>query len=355
MRMFMRNNIGCFWGVVIMTACTDGLELERVSDITRLNPESSIKMNTVSLLERYGITDPEGFIKQGNLLVVGRSYEDYQVRAIDLQTNTNREMLKFGEGSGESIGITGLTVGTSGKVTALDYRTGKLHELSAAPLSRGETTSAEIQLNPETFHLAAVKGESFVISTGLYEEGRYRYYSEESGEECYYLSYPGHPEYPNLSERAKSMLYASTVLRLRPDNKAFVCTDMRSGIMDICRVENGCIEGVCRRCFYYPKVRIIDTKNKVDVAYYKDNIAGFQDVAVSDDRIYVLYSGKTYRDVKQNISQCQTLLIFDWEGTLLSSVALDTPVYTISFDTVENELYGLKGTYGDIALVRLDL
>ena len=130
---------------------------------------------------------------------------------------------------------------------------------------------------------------------------------------------------------------------------------MRSGIMDICRVENGCIEGVCRRCFYYPKVRIIDTKNKVDVAYYKDNIAGFQDVAVSDDRIYVLYSGKTYRDVKQNISQCQPLLIFDWEGTLLSSVALDTPVYTIFFDMVENELYGLKGTYGDIALVRLDL
>ena len=297
----------------------------------------------------------EKIIKQGNLLVVGRSYEDYQVRAIDLQANTNREMLKFGEGSGESIGITGLTVGTSGTVTALDYRTGKLHELSAAPLSRGETTSAEIQLNPETFHLAAVKGESFVISTGLYEEGRYRYYSEESGEERYYLSYPGHPEYPNLSERAKSMLYASTVLRLRPDNKAFVCTDMRSGIMDICRVENGCIEGVCRRCFYYPKVRIIDTKNKVDVAYYKDNIAGFQDVAVSDDRIYVLYSGKTYRDVKQNISQCQTLLIFDWEGTLLSSVALDTPVYTIFFDMVENELYGLKGTYGDIALVRLDL
>ena len=69
----------------------------------------------------------------------------------------------------------------------------------------------------------------------------------------------------------------------------------------------------------------------------------------------MLYSGKTYRDVKQNISQCQTLLIFDWEGTLLSSVALDTPVYTIFFDMVENELYGLKGTYGDIALVRLDL
>lgn len=99
----MRNTIGCFWGVVIMTACTNGLELERVSDITRLNPESSIKVNTVSLLERYGITDPEGFIKQGNLLVVGRSYEDYQVRAIDLQANTNREMLSSGKVPGSRL------------------------------------------------------------------------------------------------------------------------------------------------------------------------------------------------------------------------------------------------------------
>jgi len=355
MKMFMRNSIGCFLSVIIMIACTDGLELERVDDMTLLTPESSVKVNIVSLLERYGVTDPEDFIKKGNLLVVGRSYEDYQVRTIDLQEHTNTGMLKFGEGAGESVGITGLTVGARGAVTALDYRTGKLHELSVSPLSRGQVpVSSEIQLNPETYHLAAVKGEAFVISTGLYEKGRYRYYSEENGEERYYLSYPGHPEYPDLSERAKSMLYASTVLRLRPDNKAFVCTDMRSGVMDICRVGNGCIEGVCRRCFYYPKVRIIETKNKVDVAYYKDNVAGFQDVAVSNDRVYVLYSGKTYRDVNRDISQCQTLLIFDWEGTLLSSVGLDVPVYKIFFDTEESVLYGLKGTYGDIALVRLD-
>lgn len=354
MKQFMKHNINYWVSVLIMTACTDDLEFEHIHDITR-DPECKANVHIVSSLNQYGVTDPENFSKQGNLLVVGRSYEEYQIRTIDLQTNTNTGMLKFGEGPGKSIGISGLTMNSDGIITALDYRTGKLHELSSSPLSRGTSIPTEIQLNPKTYHLAAVKGESFVISTGLYQDGRYRYYSEKSGKEHYYLPYPKHPQYPNLSEKAKSMLYASTVLRLRPDNKAFVCTDMRSGIIDICQIENDCIKEICRHCFYYPKVKIIDTENKTDVAYYKDNIAGFQDVAVSDDRIYVLYSGKTYRKARQNISQCQTLLVFDWEGSLLYSVRLDSPVYKISFDIIENELYGLKGTYGNIELVRLDL
>ncbi len=354
MKKFMRNRISCFVGIAMMMACTDNVVPEKMSVAAQLIPDETIAVNSVFALKRYGITDPEDFIKQGNLFVVGRSYEDYQIRVIDTRRNESSGMLKFGEGVEESIGITGLTLSSDGNVTALDYRKGKLHELPVSPLSRGGAAS-ELQLTPERVHLAAIKGESFVITTGLYDEGRYRYYSEESGEEHYYLPYPGHPDYPELSEKAKSMLYASTVLRLRPDEGAFVCTEMRSGIMDICRIADGKIECICRRCFHYPKVRVIDKEDEVDVAYYQDNVFGFQDVAVSNDRIYVLYSGKTYREAQQNVSQCQTLLVFDWEGNLLSSVRLDIPVYKISFDTVENMLYGLKGTYGDIELMRLNV
>lgn len=353
MREFMKNRICSILGIVVMTACTDSVIPEKMSDITQLTPEKGIIIKSVFALKQYGVTDPQDFVKQGNLLVVGRSYEDCQVQVIDTRNKEKSGMLKFGEGVKESIGITGLTLGSNGNVTVLDYRKGKLHELPVSPSSRGAVPN-ELQLEPERCHLAAIKGESFVITTGLYEEGRYRYYSEESGEECYYLSYPGHPDYPGLSEKAKSMLYASTVLRLRPDEGAFVCTEMRSGIMDICRIVDGGVECVCRRNFYYPKVRVIEEGNEIDIAYFQDNVFGFQDVAVSNDRIYVLYSGKTYQEAKQNVSQCQTLLVFDWEGNLLSSSSLDIPVYKISFDSVENALYGLKGTYGDIELVQLD-
>lgn len=338
--------------VISMAACTDDSVHELEHDRDQLNSVGTVTTRLIVKLAKYGVTDLEGFVKQGDFLSVGRSYEDYQVRVINLRTNQCTGRLRLGERADEATGITNLSMGPDGSVTALDFQHGRLHEISSSPLARSETPA--LQMSTERQHLIAVKGESFVISTGLYEEGRYRFYSLESGKEEYFLSYPGHPDYPNISQRTKSILYASTVLRLRPDNGAFVCTDIRSGIMDICRVNGDKIENVCRHCYYYPKVEIIENED-VSVAYYEDNVSGFRDVAVSNDRIYVLYSGKTYRELKQNVSQCQTLLVFDWEGNQLSSLAIDTPVTHLSFDLSENVLYGLTGTYGDVAIVRLNL
>lgn len=75
-----------------------------------------------------------------------------------------------------------------------------------------------------------------MIDTGLYEKGRYLLYSLPDQSARYSLSYPDHPVYPGLQEKTKAMLYASNVLRVRPDGEAFVCADMYSGVIDFCRV-----------------------------------------------------------------------------------------------------------------------
>lgn len=131
----------------------------------------------------------------------------------------------------------------------------------------------------------------------------------------------------------------------------FVCTDIRSGQIDFCRIEGKKISLVCRHCYYYPHVDARD-KGDVRVAYYSDNITGFRDVTVSDDRVFVLYSGKTYKDEKQNIANCSTLLVFDWEGTLLETRTLPQKATFISYDMEENALYG---TTPDAQLVRYNI
>ena len=52
----------------------------------------------------------------------------------------------------------------------------------------------------------------------------------------FHLSYPEHPVYPALREDTKAILYASTVLKVRPDNRYFVCGDMYSGNLEFCRI-----------------------------------------------------------------------------------------------------------------------
>ena len=88
------------------------------------------------------------------------------------------------------------------------------------------------------------------------------------------------------------------------------------------------------------------------IAYYDDNISGFRDVAVSNDHIFVLYSGKTYKDEQQKIANCSTLLVFDWNGTLLETRSLPQGATYISYDLEENALYG---TTPDAQLVRYNI
>lgn len=349
----MKNYIYYLLGICLQYSCTDILEIEKEGRTYLPISTDTVNVEIIDSLLKYDITDPEDFIKYGQWLIVGRSYEDYQICAINLKTGASIKMLKFGKETGEALGITSMTIDPQGNLAALDYRCKKLHEFSSPLSTRSESRSNELQLNSDEYHLSVIKGNTFMISTGLYENGRYRYYSEITKSAKYYLSYPNHPQYNNLSTKAKSILYASSVLRLRPDNKFFVCADMYSGIIEICKVENDSIQRVFQHCFYYPKVKINDSGLLPHVAYYKDNIAGFQDIAVSNEKIYVLFSGQTYRDAQQAIGHCTNLFTFDWNGNLISSVKLNEPIYKISFDTQEDLLYGLKGTFRNVSLVHL--
>ena len=300
-------------------------------------------------LSDYGINTPVRISKHGDILAVGQRYELTNVHLVNLSTHSTQPWLPMGEGQNEAYSIDNLSINGHGDISAFDFETGKLHRCNPSSLSR--STTPPLTLASTAIHLSAVQGDNFVISTGLYEQGRYRYYSLEDESEEYFIDYPVHPGYPDLSPYSTSILWASTVLSLRPDNQMFVCTDIRSGQIDFCRIEGKKISLVCRHCYYYPHVDARD-KGDVRVAYYSDNITGFRDVTVSDDRVFVLYSGKTYKDEKQNIANCSTLLVFDWDGTLLETRTLPQMATFISYDMEENALYG---TTPDAQLVRYNI
>ena len=93
---------------------------------------------------------------------------------------------------------------SQGEISAFDFETGKLHRYNPSGVSRGSTTPP-LALTNDAIHLSAVQGDNFVISTGLYEQGRYRYYSLEDDSESYFIDYPVHPGYPDLSPYSTSV------------------------------------------------------------------------------------------------------------------------------------------------------
>ena len=336
----------------ILLGCSDRYTGDDSIDSVKSERTTVVRLADLS---RSGINDMNGFVKRGNKLVVGTTYTSEGVgRSLDLEHPERRDVgARSSVASKRVRSLSSFNSFDGSSVTALDFEKGELIESPVAPLSRGGSQEVVIQLPKGKQHLVAVKAKNFVISTGLYEEGRYLLYSLADGSARYFLSYPETPGFSDLREKTKAILYASSVLRVSPDQSAFVCADMYSGVIDFCRVTSVGIERVKLERLSYPRVEISETPDP-RVLYSRENRFGFMDVAVTPERVYALYSGKTYRVDRQRAFECNRLLEYDWEGNLVRSFDFDVALTGITYDRDEGKLYGVAGNTG-VSLVELRL
>lgn len=348
----MKKIINSILIATIATACSYNNSIETTH--TEEIPVSQKTITTLPIipLNKSEVAKITGFSKCGDKIILGHFNAEYSAISINLKSKVREGILPSSRKRKEKAGLSAFQMNNN-EATTFNFRTGEFKELSS-PLSRsGSGNSNTIQLPKNQQHLQAVKAGPFVIATGIYEQGRYLLYCPETGIADYQLDYPSHPAYPSIKEKTKSILYASTVLKVRPDNQAFVSADIQSGNIEFCRIIGDRIEQVKAYCFHHPKVYINESA-KCKVAYSRDNRSGFTDVAVSDDKVYAIYSGKTFRGNEQDFQQCNKMLVFDWQGNLLDTYSVDMPLTNISFDNTENMLYGL-GRNPDPVLVQIPL
>ena len=81
---------------------------------------------------------------------------------------------------------------------------------------------------------------------------------------------------------------------------------------------------------------------------------GFTDVAVSEDRVYALHSGKSFREAGIYFSACEELLIFDWDGNLLERCHLPAPVTSIDYSSSESCIYAVENGQ-DATIIKIKL
>lgn len=326
--------------LLIGTACSSD---EGQVDLLRPSDDSKVqKMKVIASFDKWGIANPTGITKSKNIFAVTNRTSQNNISLFEVNKDKRIDRITRSRSKGQAFYTSALNA-TAEEVSALNFQNGQLFVTPENENGIAETYC--IQLPADVQHLIAAKNNQYIIATGLYEKGRYMLYSLKDRQTGYFLSYPEHPEHPGINEYTKSVLYASNVLRLRPDGEAFACADMRSGILDICRIGGNQIASIKRLTYYHPKVYISGTTPKnLKVAYDKSTIHGFMDMAVSNDRIYVLYSGKSKKRDLYNIGHCQTLITFDWQGNQLDICSLEIPVSHICYDNDENTLYGIGYT-----------
>lgn len=312
-----------------------------------------VKAEVISGLTSFGIHEPGGLLKSGTKCIISDRMNTNNVYRVDLQARQTEGMFpRVRTRSGKATLLNSLASDGRGGWTALNFSTGKFNRVSSSKTRSAENT--EIALPEGQKHLWAVQAGDYILSTGLYTEGRYMLYSPAKREARYFVNYPEHPGYPDLKEYTKSVLFASNVLKVRPDGGAFICADMYSGVMDICRIDEGEITLVQRLVYHYPYVKIRERKAWPSVVYSRDNRFGFTDVCVTNEGIYALYSGQTYRMDNKNFQHCRTLIEIGWEGNVRGTYPVDTDLTQIAYDEQEKALYGI-GWCPKATLVRLGM
>jgi len=320
----------------------------------QMTVSNQIEGKKIASLETFKINAYTGAIaKHGNILAINQHDRAAGLTFWDLnRQKENSCSLSSPETSGFQ--ITNLSADRNGLFSVTDLHAKCIYEvLPQAQMSKSSTwvtstssTPVAIGVAKEGVSIISAQKDHFIVSTGLYAKGRYRLYNSDSREENFFLTYPLHPDYPEISEYTKSILYASSILHFHPEEHLFACADMNSGLLDICLIKQNRIELVCRHQFYFPKVHI--TGN--NVAYLKDYGYGFSSMSVSKRYIYVLHGGPAPESKIMN----NTLLVFDWDGKLCRQSQVKQTLKAITFDKTNDTLYGLSDDAELLELLKED-
>lgn len=346
---------------IFFAACQ--AEPEKIEEITplvhtRASSLESAQSDNIDLNE-LGIIRPSKIIRKDSLYVILTPKSKYRFVIYNHVTGQLKRLVPAG--SQENEGLYFLTMNLDGNtVSSFDFGTGRLVELDLTRYAEEDyvPTFTSLATNSHT-PLGALRVGEQLISTGLYTEGRYRCTNAANQEEHFSVSYPecaGN----DLSDTLKSIFYASNCMAVNASRSRLACANMQYGCLDLCDIEGNTLTRVNEIHLNRPGISVQPKRTRktgmwYPVSYTQNNLFGFCDLTTSDDCIFALYSGRTYRQHKGDVDKGRIILVFDWNGTHIRTYHLSSTCSSISYDKATHALYALSQEKGKAEIITLNL
>ncbi len=131
-------------------------------------------------------------------------------------------------------------------------------------------------------------------------------------------------------------------LRARPDRARVVIALRHAGIIEIYDPDGTRLVRVGGPFPFEPVFEVGEGVSGPQMASGETLRFGYVDVAVTNDRIYALFSGRTRAGFGVEASLAKNIHVFDWSGRLEHSLELDADVIAIAVDTSLPALYAVR-------------
>lgn len=334
--------------------------IEEVSPLirTRASELQFAGSDNVNLTE-LGIIHPTKIVRKDSLYLILTPHSKYRFAVYNHITGAIRRLVPAGSGEGGGISFLNLHLDGS-VVSSLDFSLGRLVEidLSQCFTDGYQPTMTDLTAGNKT-PLGAIRVNDRIISTGIYTAGRYCTTTPEDGADNYSVDYPECADaIPN--DTLKSIFYASNCLASHPSGSRLACANMQYGCLDLCDIDGDELHRFNEVHLNRPGVVFRSKRprgNRIwhPVAYTRNNLFGFCDLTVSEDYIYALYSGRTYKTYQSDVDKGRTILVFDWNGTHVRTYHLSNSCSSITYDEESGAIYALSHEQGQSEIITLNL
>ena len=177
------------------------------------------------------------------------------------------------------------------------------------------------------------------VATGFFGEGRLARFD---GEGTYEEASGAIPESViEAPAEVRQHAYRGT-LKADPAGERLVLANRHAGFLEVFTADGEPLRRITGPHEFEPPIRIKAGENGPSFASGDDLRFAYMDVALTDDRIYALFSGRTRGGHPDAATYGRTVHVFDWHGELLEVLSLDADVMAIALDEGWNRLLAVR-------------
>lgn len=154
------------------------------------------------------------------------------------------------------------------------------------------------------------------------------------------------PVVNDMPKALKASLSSSSLATVGPDGKKVCWANVASATLSFSEIKDGILTEV-KRYSYNPPLLAKDGE-----AFSRDSWNGFESLFSNDDYVFALYSGKPMSSTESPSWECNHLLVYDWEGTLIKYFYLSQPVKSV---WVEGNILYATTTYPEAKILVYNL
>lgn len=213
-------------------------------------------------------------------------------------------------------------------------QTYKLDDIFKKQFPNCLTLSNKLDTN---FQLVTQIDSSNYVETGLFE-GRYAVQNinqTEAKESS--IGFPKSEKDQKFDFQTLAMAYQGKFLKHPTQNK-IVSTTLFAFSFDIIELTKENEIKIINRIHHWEPEFVGSTGNIISAAMKEGNKFGCLDVAVSNEYIYILFSGKS--NISEDSRESNIIMIYDWKGLPIKALSLDKSISKIAVQKDDNFLIG---------------